>query len=88
MIFPSNRVRIMVATKPVDFRIRLAYCWAHARRKLIEITRNANAPIAEDGVKRIGDLYRIEAEVQRNGKPKSTPITGDFGAYSTISRLP
>ena len=44
--------------------IRLAYCWAHARRKLIEITRNGAAPIAEDGVKRIGELYRIEAELR------------------------
>lgn len=44
--------------------IRLAYCWAHARRKLVEITRNGPAPIAEDGVKRIGELYRIEAELR------------------------
>lgn len=43
---------------------RLAYCWAHARRKLVEITRNGPAPIAEDGVKRIGELYRIETEVR------------------------
>ena len=44
--------------------IQLAYCWAHARRKLVEITRNGSAPIAEDGVKRIGELYRIEAELR------------------------
>uniref|UniRef100_A0A7C1NYN8 IS66 family transposase n=1 Tax=Agrobacterium albertimagni TaxID=147266 RepID=A0A7C1NYN8_9HYPH len=43
--------------------IRLAYCWAHARRKLVEIARNGSAPIAEDGVRRIGELYRIEAEL-------------------------
>jgi transposase len=44
--------------------IRPAYCWAHARRKLAEITRNGTAPIAEDGVERIGELYRIEAELR------------------------
>ena len=44
--------------------IRLAYCWAHARRKLVEITRTGTAPIAEEGVKRIGELYRIEAELR------------------------
>ncbi|MGW9947351.1 transposase [Rhizobium leguminosarum] len=44
--------------------IRLAYCWAHARRRLVEITRNPTASIAEDGVKRIGELYRIEAELR------------------------
>lgn len=30
----------------------------------MEITRNGLAPIAEDGVKRIGELYRIEAELR------------------------
>ncbi|BCG82886.1 hypothetical protein MesoLj113b_64280 [Mesorhizobium sp. 113-3-3] len=30
----------------------------------MEITRNGAAPIAEDGVKRIGELYRIEAELR------------------------
>ncbi|QFI66395.1 Mobile element protein [Sinorhizobium alkalisoli] len=44
--------------------IRLAYCWAHARRKLVEITRTGSAPIAEEGVKRIGELYRIEADLR------------------------
>lgn len=52
----------LIAPERVGPDIRLAYCWAHARRKLVEITRNGPAPIAEDGVKRIGELYRIEAE--------------------------
>ncbi len=44
--------------------IQLAYCWAHARRKLVEITRSGSSPIAEEGVKRIGELYHIEAELR------------------------
>ena len=51
----------LIAPERVGPDIRLAYCRAHARGKLMEITRNATAPIAEDGVKRIGELYRIEA---------------------------
>lgn len=47
----------LIAPERTGPDIRLAYCWAHARRKLIEITRNGTAPIAEDGVKRIGELY-------------------------------
>jgi hypothetical protein len=39
--------------------IQLAYCWAHARRKLIEITRTGPAPIAEEGVALIHDLYAM-----------------------------
>jgi len=32
--------------------IGLAYCWAHARRKLYEVTHNNVAPIAEEGSSR------------------------------------
>ena len=53
----------LIAPDRVGPDIQLVYCWAHARRKLVEITRNGSAPIAEDGVKRIGELYRIEAEL-------------------------
>jgi len=69
--------------------IRLAYCWAHARRKLVEITRNGTAPIAEDGVKRIGELYRIEAELRgldpearlAGRKERSAPFVADMQAW-------
>jgi transposase len=44
--------------------IQLAYCWAHARRKLHEVARNSIAPIAEEGLKRIGELYRIESDIR------------------------
>lgn len=50
----------LIASERVGRDIRLAYCWAHARRKLVEITRTGSVPIAEEGVKRIGELYRIE----------------------------
>jgi transposase len=33
----------------------------------VQITRNGSAPIAEDSVKRIGELYRIEAELRGLG---------------------
>lgn len=42
--------------------IQLAYCWAHARRKLFDLTHNNVAPIAEDGLKQIAALYRIEGQ--------------------------
>ena len=46
-----------------DSKIRLAYCWAHARRKLIEITRMGPAPIAQEGLGLIRTLYALEAEI-------------------------
>jgi len=44
--------------------IQLAYCWAHARRKLYEPTQNNVAPIAEEGLKQIAALYWIEAQAR------------------------
>jgi transposase len=44
--------------------IQLAYCWAHARRKLYELTENNVAPIAEAGLKQIAALYRIESKAR------------------------
>ena len=44
--------------------IQLSYCWAHARRKLFEVAHNSTAPIAEDGLKRIAELYKIEAAIK------------------------
>jgi transposase len=49
--------------------IRLAYCWAHARRKLFELTKNSAAPIAQEGLRQITALYRIEAQIR--GLPAS-----------------
>ena len=50
--------------KRADSGIALAYCWAHARRKLHEVAKNSTAPIAEDGLRRIAALYRIEADIR------------------------
>lgn len=44
--------------------IRLAYCWAHARRKLHEVARTGTTPIADEGLHQITALYRIEKELR------------------------
>jgi len=54
----------LIAADRIAPAVQLAYCWAHARRKLIEITRSGPAPIAEEGVALIRDLYAIEAEIR------------------------
>jgi len=50
--------------KRAEQDVQLAYCWAHARRKLFEVARSSTAPIAEEGLKLIRDLYRIEADIR------------------------
>lgn len=74
--------------------IRLAYCWAHARRKLVETTRIGTAPIAEEGVKRMGELYRIEAELRDlsaetrlvGRQERSAPLIADMRTWLTQHR--
>jgi transposase len=40
-----------------------AACWAHARRKFYDVFEATKSPIAEEALKRIGELYAIEAEI-------------------------
>lgn len=44
--------------------IILAACWAHTRRKFYEIAQADGSPIAIEAVRRIADLYAIEAKVR------------------------
>ena len=44
--------------------VTLAYCWAHARCKLHEVTRSSTAPIAQEGLAQIQALYRIEKDLR------------------------
>src|SRR5215213_5027587 len=47
--------------------IRLAFCWAHCRRRFYEIHQGTGSPLAEEALRRIGELYAIEAEIR--GRP-------------------
>jgi transposase len=42
----------------------LAWCWSHCRRKFYEIAEAGHAPIAEEALRRIADLYAVEAEAR------------------------
>jgi transposase len=47
-------------------RVTHVACMAHARRRLFEVFEATKSPIAEEGLRRIGELYAIEAEI--NGR--------------------
>ncbi|MEO4045083.1 IS66 family transposase [Hoeflea sp. CAU 1731] len=84
----------LIAPDRVGSQIRLAYCWAHARRKLVEVTRTGSAPIAQEGVKRIGELYRIEAELRgldpearlAARRERTAPLIADMETWLTYHR--
>src|SRR3954453_23749996 len=71
--------------------IRLAFCWAHCRRRFYEIHQATGSPLAEEALRRIGELYRIEAEIR--GRPaeerrairqeRSRPIVDALHAWLT-----
>jgi transposase len=44
--------------------LQLAHCWAHARRKLHEIHKKDASPVAAEGLRRIAELYAIEAGIR------------------------
>jgi transposase len=47
--------------------IRLAFCWAHCRRRFYELHQSTGSPLAQEALRRIGELYAIEAEIR--GRP-------------------
>jgi transposase len=42
--------------------VQLAFCWAHVRRRFYELAVAGPAPIASEALKRIAELYAVEAE--------------------------
>jgi len=45
-------------------RVQLAFCWAHARRKLIDARPAAGSSFVDEALNRIAELYVIEKEVR------------------------
>jgi len=74
--------------------VRLAYCWAHARRKLHEVAQTGTTPIADEGLKQIAALYRIEKDIRGQSpgarlaarQTRSKPILDDFETWLTTHR--
>lgn len=74
--------------------VRLAYCWAHARRKLHDVTQSGAAPIAQEGLAQIQALYRIEKDLrglsadQRHAarQERSKPIIDAFELWLAQNR--
>ena len=54
--------------------VTLALCWSHFRRRFYDIAKGGNAPIATEILRRIGDLYAIEAEIRGHGADQRRAI--------------
>nr|WP_295113304.1 IS66 family transposase [uncultured Caulobacter sp.] len=66
--------------------VRLAFCWAHVRRRFYELAAAGPAPIAAEALERIKALYAIEAEIRGQDpearraarQEKSRPVVEDL----------
>lgn len=64
--------------------IRLAACWAHARRKFYQVHQATGSPIAAEALRRIAELYAIETTIpgrtavirQAVRQARSLPLVG------------
>jgi len=67
----------------------LAFCWAHWRRRFYEIAKGGGAPIAEEALRRIAGLYRVEAQIRGNSaeqrrevrQAESKPVVADLKTW-------
>ncbi len=56
--------RLTKKTRKGGDPVTLAFCWAHARRKLKEVYDRDGSPIAKEGLDRIAKFYEIEDEIR------------------------
>ena len=56
-----------LAESRADGSVRLAFCWAHCRRRFYELHAATASPLAAEVLARIGKLYEIEADIR--GQP-------------------
>ena len=75
-------------------RIMHAACWAHARRKLFDEFERTKSPIAKEALRRIGELYTIEAEItgkttderQKIRREQALPLLTDLKTWLSEQR--
>src|SRR3954452_24311812 len=72
--------------------VRLAFCWAHCRRRFYELHQATGSPLAEEALRRIGELYAIEAEVRGRSaeerravrQERSKPVVDTLHTWLTV----
>lgn len=81
-----------------DASLRLAFCWAHARRPFYEFYTSNQSPLAAEVLARIAKLYEIEAGIR--GQPpdvrkavrqlRSRPLVADLHVWlqEHVPRVP
>lgn len=66
--------------------IRLAFCWAHARRRFYELSTADASPIATEALQRIARLYAIEKDI-RGRVPEERRVARQDRAHPILAEL-
>ena len=75
--------------------VRVAHCWAHARRKLKEVFDRDGSEIAAEGLRRIAEFYKVEADIRGTApgqrlstrQARTAPLVAAFGEWLQQQRL-
>jgi transposase len=54
--------------------VQFAFCWAHVRRKFFDFHHATGSPIAAEALRRIAELYQIEARIRGRPPDERAPI--------------
>lgn len=65
--------------------VRLAFCWAHVRRRFYELAAAGPAPIASEALECIAGLYAIESDIRGSSAEERRE---DHGVASAAERDP
>lgn len=58
--------------------LKLAFCWAHGRRKLIKATPKSGSPIVDEALVRIAALYKIEDSIRSSDPEHRRAVRQDL----------
>ncbi|MDO6457900.1 IS66 family transposase [Celeribacter halophilus] len=86
--------RLTKPTRKGGDPIRVAHCWAHARRKLKEVFDRDGSEIGAEGLRHIAEIYAVEADIrgvdpgQRLSarKARTAPLVAAFGDWLKAQR--
>jgi len=79
-------------------QVTLAHCWSHLRRKFFDLAKGGSAPIATEALRRIGELYAVEADIRGQDaaaraaarQDRSGPLIEDLKSWleTQLAKLP
>ena len=86
--------RLQRAERQGGSPLKLAYCWSHGRREVIDAMPQAGSPIGEEILQRIAALYAIEKQIRGSSpaqrravrQERAKPLIAELEAFISAQR--